>query len=194
MTLLSLGAFVGVSVLPIGDQAEDGDAIDVATPAAGAPEAAALASAPTPVAVAAAPAAAAPVPAPPPAADPPVSGAGGSAPGARLPPIDSDPPDVPGPPTTPPPDPGAAPETATLGGAVGDLDHTVSALGLDLPLAGVTENLTTPLDRTLSGTLNRVGGAVGNPRLGDQVGSTVNGLTGSLLGPGGLTDGLLKRR
>ena len=194
MALLSLGAFVGVSVLPIGDEAQDGDAIDVAIPAAGAPEAAAIASAPTLVAIASAPATAAAVP-PQPAADPPAaSGGRAPGPGAQLPPTDFDPPGDPELPTTPPPDPGTASETALLGGAVDDLDHTVSSLGLDLSLAGVAENLTTPLDRTLDMTLNRVGGAVRNPRLGDQVGSTVNGLTGRLLGPGGFADGLVNRR
>lgn len=81
-------------------------------------------------------------------------------------------------PTTPgnPSAPGA------LGNTVNLLDDTTSGLGLNLGLGGLTKDITGPLDKTVSGA----GGLLGDPKLGDKVNSTANGLTNGLLGQGGL--------
>lgn len=81
---------------------------------------------------------------------------------------------------TPAPDGGGGSQ-GPLGGTVDNLEQSAGNLGLDLPLNEVTGGLTRPLDRTLNRTLNDVGGLLGNPKLGDQVSSGVNGLTGGLL-------------
>jgi len=88
----------------------------------------------------------------------------------------------PGGPTTPgnPSAPGA------LGNTVNLLDDTTSGLGLNLGLGGLTEDITGPLDKTVNNTVNGVGGLLGDPKLGDKVNSTANGLTNGLLGQGGL--------
>ena len=51
----------------------------------------------------------------------------------------------------------------------------------DLPLGEATDGVTQPVDEAVGGALNEVGGAVGQPDLGGQVGGAVEGATGGLL-------------
>jgi hypothetical protein len=66
------------------------------------------------------------------------------------------------------------------------LDNTTGNLGLDLGLGNLTDPLTGPIDQTLNDTLNDVGGALGDPALGDKTTKTLNDVTNGLLGKGGL--------
>ena len=89
----------------------------------------------------------------------------------------------------PGPGPGPLPEAptpGTLGNLVSGLDNTTSGLGLNLGLSDLTDDLTKPLDNSLNNTVNGIGGALGSPKLGENVNKTANGLTDRLLGPGGL--------
>lgn len=78
-----------------------------------------------------------------------------------------------------------------LGGTVGGIENAAGDLGIDVPLDEATNQVTGPLDQAVNNTLNNVGGLLGNPNLGDQVSHTLNSVTNSLLGPGGLTDQIL---
>ena len=68
-----------------------------------------------------------------------------------------------------------------VSGLVDDVDQTTGGLGVP-PLGGTTGPITDEIDRTLNDTLNDVGGAVGQPNLGNGVNDTVRGLTNGLLG------------
>jgi len=174
VAFLTIAALVAFDGLPFGDGPDAGSAQIAELPTSGAPEAAVVAvgGGGAPAAVAASPAedsAVLPAPAP-------TTGPGDRGSGSTI--------------TAPPGDGGSAPGTSppggstgsqdALGGTVSNLEGTAGNLGLDVPLGDLTNQVTQPLDRTLNKTLNDVGGVVGNPKLGDQVGSGVNGLTGKV--------------
>lgn len=60
-------------------------------------------------------------------------------------------------------------------------------LGLNTDLGGATQNL----DQTVNQTLDNVGGELGNPSLGNQVGQGLNQTTNDLLGQRRVTEQLL---
>jgi hypothetical protein len=97
------------------------------------------------------------------------AGGGSSAPGGPA----ITPPDVPSVPT---PAPGPGPVT----NAVQDVDR-VAGTDLSGPTSGATE----AVDGAATGTVNQVGGAVGRPGMGDQVGGAVSDATDRVLGGGG---------
>jgi hypothetical protein len=78
-----------------------------------------------------------------------------------------------------------------VGGVVDGIDDTTAGLGLDLGLGDTTDQATQQLDDTVRGTLNSVGGTLGNPNLGDQTSDTITEITSGLIGKGSLTDRLL---
>ena len=180
LTVAAILAFLGITALvafngfPFGAGDADGDAVPIAPPLSGAPEAAALAAgAGASAAVAATPAEGSALPAAPSGSagageGGAGSGAGGS-PGSELPG------------TTPGTGPTGIGGSDVLGGTVGNLEQTAGNVGVDAPLTGLTRDVTQPLDKTLNQTLNGVGGAVGNPKLGDQVGAGVDDVTKNLL-------------
>jgi hypothetical protein len=85
--------------------------------------------------------------------------------------------------STPPPD-GGGPRSPTGAGPVTNTVNQVDqATGQNL--SGPTGGVTRQIDHTATNTLNGVGGAVGNPHLGDDVGSAVNGVTHRVLDGGG---------
>lgn len=153
LALVALVAFNGLPFI----QGDEGDALPIAEPAGGAPEAAAIAvGAGAPEAVAASPAADAPVAqgAQTASVSPPAAAAStptGAPPGS--PPASPTPPSEPAPP--------ASPNGGTLGGTVGDLEGATGRLGLDLPLSELTEPVTRPLDRVLNDTLDGLGRRTG---------------------------------
>jgi hypothetical protein len=177
IAFLSVAALVAFNGLPIGGDDADAGSVQVGeVPATGAnaPELAAAALGDALGAVAATPAASTAVD---PTQIPGFAGSGGA-------------PAVPGAPGTVPGGSGAprVPGTGStgsevLGGTVGGVDNTAGNLGLDLPLNDATNGLTGPLDQTLNDTLNNVGGAAGNPNLGNQVGGAVNNVTNGLPEP-----------
>lgn len=78
---------------------------------------------------------------------------------------------------------GASPgqQSGTLGGTVNDVDRGTDGI-VELP---PIEQVTAPIDQTITGGLNQVGGAVlDNPQLGDQVTGTVGSATDGLPGGG----------
>jgi hypothetical protein len=183
IVFLGVAAFVGFNGLPFG---ADDPADATVNLAAGVPEAAAAAAAPATDAVAddpATPSAAALaeiLAALPPGADPGIAGLDPLAPGT------GGGPNGPGPTT-----PGTGGETpagtaGTLGTAVSGLEEAAGNLGLNLPLGDATNNVTGPIDNTVNDALNNVGGALGNPNLGDQVTGSLNNATNNLLGPNGV--------
>lgn len=199
VVFLSLAAFVGFKGLPFGGSSERGD-LYLGSNAGAAPEAAAAALGAAPGAVAAAPVPGAPV-----GVAVLVAGGGTTAVftgpngpsfphGPNGPGGPDNPPgpcaDCPVPP--PPPGPTVNPDAKrALTGTVQNLDETTGELGLDTNLSGATGGLTRSLDDTLGHTLNGVGGLLGRPHLGDNVGRTGNQLTNRLLGDQGLTGRLL---
>lgn len=72
--------------------------------------------------------------------------------------------------------------TGPVGNAVHGLDDVASGAGVDLPLSETTQGITDRVDQTVQDTRDGVGGVVGNPNLGQQVGGTVNNVTDGLLG------------
>jgi hypothetical protein len=192
VAFLSIATFVAFNGLPFGGGAENSGTVEVGSTPAGAPEAAAAAAGAAPSAVAATPAAPTALPSP-----------GGEVPGATGTPPGGFPIDGSPTPTTPPGSaPGAGPGaprvptpagSGILGGTVGSLEHNAGNLGLNVPLRDLTDPLTGPLDEIVNGTVNTVGSLLGQPKLGDNLGKTVNGVTGAVLGPGGLTDKLTGR-
>jgi hypothetical protein len=189
----SLAAYVAFNGLPIagGSEGAAEQVVDAGTGSTDAPEtaAAAAATAAAPAAVAATAAAPTAIPLPPTpagsgvtgASDTPVTEGTGTAPAAT--------PSVPGTPadTVPiapsAPATGAAPGTTTsgpVGDAVDDVGETTDHVA-DLPLGEATEGVTGPVDEAVGGALNEVGGAVGQPDLGDQVGDAVDDVTGTVL-------------
>jgi hypothetical protein len=193
VVFLGVAAFVGFNGLPFGaDDAPDA----TVNLAAGVPEAAAGAAAPTADAVAADPAtpSAAAIgeilAALPPGATGSIPGLapGTTGPGGTIP-------NVPG---VIPPGTGGGGEVPTtpgaLGTTVGGLENMAGDLGLNLPLTDLTEGLTGPLDKTVTDTVNGLGGILGDPKLGDKVTGGLGKTTDGLLGEGGLTDSLLGKK
>ena len=191
VAFLGVAAFVAFEGMPFGAEDAADATVQVGSDA---PEAAALAASAAPAAVAAEPAApsrtavAEIVDSLPPRAFEP--GANGN-PGNLIPDIPGVEPPSPGAPpvVTPPPVPSSS--SGALGNTVGNLENTAGNLGLNLPLSKLTGPLTQPLDKAVTGTLDKVGGALGSPDLGTNVNKSLNGLTNGLLGKGGLVDGLL---
>ena len=184
----SLAAYVAFNGVPGGGEGADADAIVQVRPP-GAPQAAAEAVGRAPEAVAATPAAptpAAPAPAPAPAvtteATPEVVTEGPTTPTTTVDTSAGDAVAV---------DPATQGGSGALGGLADNLDYTASNLGLEIPVGEVTAPITGPLDETVRGTLNNVGGLLGNPDLGDDVTRGLNNVTNALLGEGGLTDQIL---
>jgi hypothetical protein len=182
IAFLSVAALVAFNGLPIGGGDGASGSVQVGeVPTATGPDAPELAAA----ALDGAPGAVAATPAAPTAVDtsliPGLTGPGGlsGAPGTG-----------PGLGTTVPPGGGTA-GSGVLGGTVGGVEDTAGGLGLDLPLDDATSGLTGPPDQTVNDTLNNVGGAVGNPNLGNQVGGAVNNVTNGPLEPKGTVDQLL---
>jgi hypothetical protein len=183
IAFLSVAALVAFNGLPIGGGEDDASTVQVGevpanTTGPGAPEAAAAALAAAPGAVADSPAAAT-------AIDPTLVPGFGAGPGGLTGGADGVP-GTPGAPTAPGTGAGGA-----LGGAVGGVDDTAGDLGLDVPLDEVTGPITGPLDQTINDTLNNVGGALGNPNLGNQVTDGVNNITNGVLGRDGVVGNLL---
>ena len=109
--------------------------------------------------------------------DPVSGGSGGGGPVAGVPAA----PSVPSIPSVQVPPPSAGPVT----GAVGVVDR---AAGTDV--GGTTGGATGAIDGAVTG-VDRVGGAVGQPNLGQRVGSAVSGVTDHVLGGGGSGSGLV---
>ena len=65
-----------------------------------------------------------------------------------------------------------------------NVDNTTSSLGVNTDLSGTAQSVTAPVDNSTRNVLNGVGGALGNPQLGNNTSDAVNGLTGGLLGGG----------
>lgn len=181
IAFLSVAALVAFNGLPIGGGGADAGSVQVGeVPATGAnaPELAAAALGDAPGAVAATPAASTAID---PTQIPGFAGSGGA-------------PGVPGAPGTVLGGSGApsvagsgSSGSGVLGGTVGGVEDTAGNLGLDLPLNDATNELTGPLDQTL----DDVGGAAGNPNLGNQVGGAVDNVTNALPGPTGAVDQLV---
>jgi hypothetical protein len=183
VAFLAVGALVAFDGSPLSGDDADGSVSLTDLPGGQAPEAAAVALGATPGAVADSPAGGAVIAAV-------LPGGVEVGPGATT-----GPGDTPGGPGTgggdtpaAPPAPGTGSGAAT--GLVEDVDDTTGSLGLP-PVSGATSGLTNGIDRTLNDTLNNVGGALGNPSLGDNVDGTVRGLTNGLVGRDGLTGRLL---
>jgi hypothetical protein len=181
IAFLSVAALVAFNGLPIGGGDANSGSVQVGeVPATGAnaPELAAGALGGAAGAVAATPAA-------PTAVDPTlIPGFGGpGVPGAPAILPGSGAPSVPGTGTA---------GSGALGGTVGGVEDTAGNLGLDVPLDDATSGLTGPLDQTVNDTVKNVGGALGNPNLGNQVGGAVDNVTDGLLGPKGAVDQLLE--
>jgi len=184
IAFLSVGALVAFDGLPLGGDDADGSLSLTDQAGSEAPEAAAIALGATPDAVAATP-------------------AGGTVVAAILPGgVRVGPGFVPGAgsgtgtgtgggenPTTPT-TPGSGGSTGAVSGLVDDVDETTSGLGLP-SLGDTTRPLTDEVDQALNDTLNNVGGAVGQPNLGNDVSDTLRGLTDGLIGREGLTEQLL---
>jgi hypothetical protein len=182
IAFLSVAALVAFNGLPIGGDNADSATVqvgEVPTTGANGPEAAAAAAAGAPGAVAATPAASTAVD---PTLIPGFAGnglTGGPGTGALG---GSGAPTAPGTGST---------GSGVLGGTVGGLEDTSGNAGLDLPLSDTTGGLTGPLDQGVDDTLNNVGGALGNPNLGNDATNGVNNVTDGVLGPKGAVDQLL---
>ncbi|HEX2128249.1 MAG TPA: hypothetical protein VHF58_03425 [Solirubrobacterales bacterium] len=181
----ALAAYVAFNGIP-GDPAESSTDATVLVGTRGAPEAAAQAVARAPESVARTPTAPTPVE---PVAAPEPAPATSAAVAAAEPETTIE--TGSGNPETGTEAAGQAEQGGALEGTVGGLENTAGNLGIDVPLDDATNQVTGPLDQTLNNTLNNVGGLLGNPNLGDQVGHTLNNVTNTLLGPGGLTDQIL---
>ena len=180
VAFLSVAAFVSFKGLPIGGSGSSSNTVVLS--GGGAPAAAAVAAAPATAAVAATPAAA------PTGAG--LAAAGGAlAPNATTPGIQPQPPTTgdnggglgpgggggagSGPGTRPPPTQPTTP--GALSGTVHNVDGAAGRLGIHTNLGGLTDPIVKPVDDAVNQLLNGVGGAVGNPHLGD--GSTARSTT-----------------
>jgi hypothetical protein len=174
VVFLSLAAFVTFKGMPFGASGDNQGSTylgsNAGSSAVGAPRAAAAALRAGPGAVAAAAASGASG-----------GGAGGASdapPAGFAPPGGSIDPTDPSSPITSPTSPTPPTVSSDTDRAVtGTVQALGQATGTDLP--GQTSGATRQLDDEVNGALDGVGGAVGNPRLGDDVGGAVNGLTGS---------------
>jgi hypothetical protein len=181
IVFIGAAAFVGFNGLPFGADDAPDSTVNLAT---GVPEAAAAAAGPTADAVAGDPAT------PSPAAIDEILAAlppGATIPGI-IPTIDGGGNPGAGPGTGTPPTPASS---GAVGNTVGGVEDTAGDLGLNLPLGGLTEDVTGPVDQAANNAVNGVGGALGDDKLGDKVTGSVNEATNGVLGPGGLTDSLL---
>lgn len=179
VAFLTVGALVAFNGFPLGGDDADGSVSLADQPGGQAPESAAAALGATPGAVAATPAGGTVLAAilPGGIGIGPGGPIGGTGPGGGTGGGDN--------PTTPV-DPGGG--SGVVGGAVEDVDGSTGGLGLP-PLGPATSGVTDQADQALNNTLDNVGGAVGQPNLGNDVNDTVNGVTGGLLGNGGLLGG-----
>lgn len=185
VAFLSVGAIVAFDGFPLGGDDAEGSLSLAEQPGGEAPEAAAAALAATPGAVADSPAGGTVIAAILPggiAIGPggPIGPGGNTTTGTGTGGGDN-----PNTPTTP-----GTPGGGPVSGLVEDVDETTSGLGLP-GLGPATKPLTDAVDNTVGNTLNQVGGALGQPNLGDDVNNTVRGLTNGLLGREGLTGRLL---
>jgi hypothetical protein len=181
IVFIGAAAYVGFNGLPFGADDAPDSTVNLAT---GVPEAAAAAAGPTADAVAGDPAT--------PSADAIAEILAALPPGAAIPGIIPTSPDFGG-----GGDPGSSgtgtppTSTGTVGSTVSGVEDTAGDLGLNLPLGGLTEDVTGPVDQAVNNAVNGVGGALGDDKLGDKVTGAVNEATNGALGPGGLTDSLL---
>jgi len=65
------------------------------------------------------------------------------------------------------------------------VDSAASGVGANTGVGNATDPVTKPADNATTSALNNVGGAAGDPTLGNQANQTVGGVTGGLLGGGG---------
>jgi hypothetical protein len=178
IAFVSIAAFVGFEGMPFGADGSPDSSLSLgagpqaAALTAGSPAAEGVAAEPVaPSAAAIAELAAAPPgtvpdipgvdpPGTPPAGDPGTGtgGGGGGSGGGTIP--GGETPATPGP----------------LSGTVGTVDDAVGGLGLDLPLSGLTDPITQPIDDILGGALNGVGNSLGAGNLGNTAGGAVNDL------------------
>jgi hypothetical protein len=179
IVLLSLAGILAVKGMPFGGSGSNAGSAYVGAKATGPAATAATALAAAPGAVAAVPVPGAPVGAGLPVGGPgnvpgtsPTSPANGpTSPG--IPPTDG-----PGPPTTPTGSPGALTNTA------GQVDQTLCSQGACTGISDQTDGTTNTVDGAVTNGLNRVGGAVGNDHLGNDVNGTANDAVNGLLGGG----------
>jgi hypothetical protein len=179
VVFLAIAAWVAFNGFPLGGSGTDEGSASIGTGSAGAPETAAAALGAATGAVAAAPVPGAPV------GFATVGGpGGGTSPGG---PNGQNGPST-GPIETPPGGGPVADPDANYGttGLVQNVDQTTSALGLPTNLSGLTGGVTRSVDRTVNNTVNHVGGLIGAPHLGDNLGRTVNETGDRLLGDRGL--------
>ena len=87
-------------------------------------------------------------------------------------------------PAAPAPPAPASPQSGVVGGTIDSVDSAAANLGINTNLGGSTAPITGPVDQTVTGVLNGAGAALGDPLLGSQTSTAVNGLTGGLLGHG----------
>lgn len=178
IAFLAVGALVAFDGFPLGGGGADGSVSLAEGPGSQAPEAAAVALGATPGAVAARPAGGTVLAAILPGGIPVGPGVNGGGPTGTGPTGGGD---APGTPT----DPGSS---GALSGLVEDVDETTGGLP---PLSPTTGPITDQLDHTVNDTLNNVGGALGQPNLGDNLNDTVRNLGNGLVGREGLTGSLL---
>jgi hypothetical protein len=172
LVFLSIAAFVSFNGFPLGSTGSSLDSLYLGRPAApGAPEAAAVAlGAAGRGAVAATPAGVGIT----------AGAASATGPGGTTPGTDGT---TPGGPQLPPPDQPGGGNDGPVTNVVHTVNNTVGGItGGDVPLSGVTDPVTSSLDRTLDNVLNPVGGLLGHPKLGTGVTGAVNTLTGGALG------------
>jgi hypothetical protein len=191
IAFLSVAAFVSFNGIPIGGKGSNSDSVVLQS--GGAPAAAAAAAAPTAGAVAPAPVA---------GAVPFTAGGFGGAGGARAPGVNRSGPsgrsghgnghgggglgpgggrgNGSGPTTNLP---GKAPQ-GVLSNTAHGVDSAAGRLGVHTNLGGATDRITKPADNAATGTLNRVGGAIGKPHLGDNASRRANDVTHRIFGGG----------
>jgi len=177
IVLLSLAAIVAFKGMPFGGSGGNAGTAYVGAKATGPAATAAAALAAAPGAVAAVPVPGAPAGAGLPGGDP------GNVPGTSP-----TPPNGPTPPGTPPTDP-PGPTTPTgspgvLTNTAGQVDQTLCSQGACTGISDQTDSITSTADGAVTNGLNRVGGAVGNDHLGNDVNRTGNDAVNGLLGGG----------
>ena len=187
IVFLSLATYVAFNGMPFGGNGGNTGTEFVSAETSGTPAAAATALAAAPGAVAAAPVPGAPI-----GAGGPSAGGGGAGGGAGGPNgggfLTGG---GPGPGGTPPggdPGGGGPPSCSTCtpspGVATNALNQIDNTAGTNLS-GGPTGTVAGTVDKTVTGTGNKVGGAVGDPGLGDQVTGDVNDTVNKVVGGGG---------